>query len=303
MNRIRLLLFIMVLPVLIASCQSGRDPGLGTEFEIPDSVIHAESLEISEEIMGGIISNVSSIVEMSALIKDLGVPYSNRYLASTDHVDNYNTNFKRALMLGVFGADLGYLNMYNRSTAVISYLSSIRRLSDGLAVGHFFDFSTLRRLASSQSDLDSLMFISVQSFNRMDNYLRQEKRSHLSTAMVAGVWIEGLYLLTQVARSHPGEEIYERIGEQKIILNDLMLILKNFERVHPEYAQLTRELAPIKEEFDQVSITYEIGEPEAIERDGMLMIIQNERSIVNITQEQVESITEKAAIIRNNLIL
>lgn len=292
----------LILPVLLASCQSGRDSGRETEFEIPDSVIFAESLEVSEDAMEGIISNVSSIVEMSALIKGLGVPYSNRYLATTSNVDNYNTNFKRAFNLGVFGADLGYLNMYNRTTAVIDYITAIRRLADGLAVGQFFDFSTLRRLASSQSNLDSLMYISVHSFNQMDNYLRLEKRSHLSTAMVAGVWVEGLYLLTQVAESHPGEEIKERIGEQKIILNDLILILKNYERVHPEFADLSQELISIKEDFDQVSITYEVGEPEAVERDGMLMIIQNERSIVNMTDGQLQSITEKAENIRKKLI-
>ena len=300
MLKIRLLL--LVIPIVLASCKSGRDPGMGTDFEIPDSVIFAESLEISADVMEGIISNVSSIVEMSALIKDLGVPYSNRYLATTAHMDNYNTNFRRAFMLGVFGADLGYLNMYNRTTAVLDYITSIRRLADGLAVGQFFDFSTLRRLASSQSNLDSLMYISVQSFNRMDTYLREERRAHLSTAMVAGVWVEGLYLLTQVAKTHPGEEIFERIGEQKIILNDLIIILRNYERVHPEFAQLTTELSSVKELFDEVSISYTLGEPEAIERDGMLMIIQHERSIVNISEAQVTEITERAETIRNRLI-
>jgi hypothetical protein len=295
-------LLYLLFPVLLASCQSGRDPARTTEFEIPDSVIFAESLVISEDIMEGIISNVSSIVEMSALIKGLGVPYSNRYLATTSNLDQYNTNFKRAFNLGVYGADLGYLNMYNRTTAVIDYITAIRRLADGLAVGQFFDFNTLRRLASSQSNLDSLMYISVSSFNQMDQYLRQERRAHLSTAMVAGVWIEGLYLLTQVSKTHPGEEISERIGEQKIILNDLFLILKNYERAHPEFADLTRQLAYIKEDFDKVSITYEIGEPEAIERNGMLMIIQHERSNVNMSAEQLRNITEKAEIIRNKLI-
>jgi hypothetical protein len=296
------ILVILILPVFFASCQQGRDPYRGSEFEIPDSVIFAESLVISEEIMEGIISNVSSIVEMAALIKDLGVPFSNQYLSTTANLDQYNTNFKRAFNLGVYGADLGYLNMYNRNTAVIDYISAIRRLADGLAVGQFFDFNTLRRLAGSQSNLDSLMYISVQSFNNMDQYLRKERRAHLSTAMVAGVWIEGLYLLTQVSRSYPGEEISERIGEQKIILNDLILILRNYERAHPEFADLTRELAYIKEDFDKVTISYVIGEPEAIERDGKLMIIQNDRSTVNISDEQLKSITAKAEIIRNKLI-
>ncbi len=296
-------LLFLVVPVLLVSCQMGRDSGPGTDFEIPDSVIYAQTLEISEEVMEGIISNVSSIVEISSLIKDLDVPYSNSYLATTANLDNYNTNFRRAFMLGVYGADLGYLNMYNRTTAVLDYLTSIRRLSDGLGVGQFFDFSTLRRLASSQSNLDSLMFISVQSFNRMDNYLRQEQRAHLSAAMVAGVWIEGLYLLTQVAKSFPGEELFERIGEQKIILNDLIIILQNYGRVHPEFAGLSEELDKVKKIFDEVSITYERGEPEAIERDGMLMIIQHERSIVNITEEQIRALTEATETIREKLIL
>lgn len=300
---LRMILLILIMPVLFVSCQSGRDRGMGTDIGIPDSVIYAESLEISEVVLEGIISNVSSIVEMSALIKDLGVPYSDRYLATTANMDSYSTNFRRALMLGVFGADLGYLIIYNRTTAVMDYLASIRRLSDGLAVEQFFDFSTLRRLASSQSNPDSLMYISLQSFNRIDNYLRAEGRAHLSNAMVAGVWVEGLYLLTQVAKTLPGEEIFERIGEQKIILNDLIIILRSYERVHPEFAALSGELASIKELFDPVSITYEVGEPEAVERDGMLMIIQHERSIVNITEQQVSEITDKAEIIRNNLIL
>lgn len=301
MAKIRLL--FVVIPVLFTACQMSRDSGPGTEFEIPDSVIHAKTLEISEEVMEGIISNVSSIVEVSSLIRDLDVPYSNSYLANTANLDNYNTNFRRAFMLGVYGADLGYLNMYNRTTAVLDYLTSIRRLSDGLSVGQFFDFSTLRRLVSSQHSLDSLMFISMQSFNRMDNYLREEQRAHLSAAMVAGIWIEGLYLLTQVAITFPGEELFERIGEQKIILNDLIIILNNYGRVHPEFAEISSELEKIKQIFDEVSITYERGEPEAIERDGMLMIIQNERSIVNISTEQVNDLTKTTEIIRNKLIL
>lgn len=300
---LRMGLLILIMPVLFVSCQSGRERGMGTYFEIPDSVIFAESPEIYEDVMEGITSNVSSIVEMSAFIKDLGVPYSNRYLATTANMDSYSTNFRRALMLGAFGADLGYLNMYNRTIEVMDYLTSIRRLSEGLAVGQFFDFSTLRTLASSQSNLDSLMYIFVQSYNRMDNYLREERRAHLSTAMVAGVWVEGLYLLTQVALTHPGEEIFERIGDQKIILNDLIIIVKNYERLHPEFALLSSELASAKELFDQVSITYEVGEPEAVENDGMLMIIQHEHSIINITEQQVSEITNKVEIIRNNLIL
>jgi len=62
----------------------------------------------------------------------------------------------------------------------------------------------------------------------MDKYLRSDNRSELSTLMVTGVWIEGLYLATQVAKSSPHPQLAERIGEQKIIMGDLMLILENY---------------------------------------------------------------------------
>lgn len=297
------LIFAILAIVLIGSCKSGSEGKPGTEFEIPDSIIYANALEISTEVMSDIISNVSSPVEMAALIKSIGVPFSNQYLAPTNNVDLYNTNFKRAFNLGVFGADLGYLNMYNRTTSVIDYITAIRRLADGLAVGQFFDFATLRRLVSSQQNLDSLMYISVHSFNQMDNYLRQGNRGHLSALMVSGVWMEGLYILTQVSQNYPNSDLTEKIGEQKIILNDLMLILKNYQKAHPQFAEMVVEFEEVKVAFDPVKIRYEIGEPEAIEKDGMLMIIQNERSIVEISPDQLNEIISVTEKIRNKLIL
>ena len=57
-----------------------------------------------------------------------------------------------------------------------------------------------------------------------------------------------------------------------------------------------------EEEFDQVEITYEMGEPETVEQDGMVMIVQNERSIVHIKDEQMKNIIRKTAEVRNQLI-
>jgi len=168
--------------LLVFGCRSGnKGSNADADFDVPDSVVTEGELEVSDEAMSNIVQNISSPVEMAALIKALGVPFSNRYLASTDEVDNYNTNFKQALSLGIYGADLGYLNMYNKTTTVIDYLSSIKKLSDALKVGQFFDFTTLKRLATNNTNLDSLMYISVHSFNQMDKYLRENNRSSLST--------------------------------------------------------------------------------------------------------------------------
>ncbi len=298
-------LIYILLPLLIfTSCQSckQKDADYGAEFEVPDSVIYDGELEISQQAMDEIVQNISSPVEIAALIKSVGVPYSRNYLASTDNIDNYNTSFEKALGLGIYGADLGYQNMYNKTGAVIDYISAIKTLADGIRVGQFFDFTTLKRLVTNNQNLDSLMTISVQNFNQMDRYLNENNRSNLSSLIVTGVWIESMYLLSEVIKESPNVELSEKIGEQKIILGNLMLLLKNYER-DPKFKDLIEKLTEIQVLFKEVTITNEKGEPEMVEEDGMLIIKQNDKQSIEISNETLFKIIDKTVDIRNKIIL
>lgn len=292
---------LLVVSLLIFGCKSGGERKAGDDFAVPDDIVNEGVLEISEEVMQDIVQNISSPVEMAALVKSLNADFSGKYLAPTDNVDELTTSFQQAFQLGVYAADLGYLNIYNKTNSVLEYITAIKSLADAVRVGQFFDFTTLKRLAQSNQNLDSLMYISVHSFNQMDKYLRTDKRSDLSTLMVTGVWIEGLYLATQVAKADPHPQLAERIGEQKIIMGDLMLILENY-KSDKQFTKLIEDLNTLKDEFDDVTITIQKGEPEAIEEDGMLVIVQNDVSIVNISEERLKSIIEKTEDIRNKLI-
>jgi hypothetical protein len=297
---IKKLVYILLAVLVITSCKSGRDRGTESNFEVPDSIM-SEGLEISEETMQNVVQNISSPVEMAALIKELGVPYSNKYLASTARVDELSTSFKQSLNLGVYGADLGYLNMYNKTSAVLDYISAIKTLADGIKVGQFFDFTTLKRLASNNQNLDSLMYISVHSFNQMDKYLHSNNRSNLSALIVTGVWIEGLYLGTQVSKETTNDKLAERIGEQKLTLNELILILEVYKK-DKQYAKLIDELQLIKDQYQNVNIKTIKGEPEMVEENGVLTIIQNDKSVVEISPEQLNKIISTTEEVRNRLI-
>jgi hypothetical protein len=93
----------------------------------------------------------------------------------------------------------------------------------------------------------------------------------------------------------------ESIGEQKDILSQLIILLKNFSQER-YIATVVEELSNLKTIYDGITITIERGEPQAVEVDGMLTIVQNETSIVNYTDEQMQAIIEMAEIIRNKLI-
>jgi hypothetical protein len=296
---IRKLACLASLLLILFACKSGKSD-YSSQLGLDDSTGQGE-VAVSDETMTQMVENVSSPVEMAALIKSIGVPFSQKYLATTDNSDNYNTSFSKAFNLGIFGADLGYLNMYSKTSSVLEYITVIKKLAEGINVGQFFDFNTLKRLATNNENIDSLMYISVHSFNVMDKYLQKGKRSNLSALMVAGVWVEGLYLATQVQKDRPNKKLAESIGEQKTILSELLIILNNYKK-EKYIADLVTEVNKIKAEFDPVTISIIKGEPEQVIENGMLTIKQNEKSVVNVTDEQMKRIISVTEQVRNNLV-
>ncbi|MCF8381524.1 MAG: hypothetical protein K9H49_18265 [Bacteroidales bacterium] len=286
--------YIIILILVFYSCK-----GPNNELNMPGYELASGDIQIPEEAMEDIIQNISSPIEMAALIKDLGLNFSDQYLSNLDLVDNYSSSFKMAYTLGMLGADLGYLNVYERTGSSVSYLAAINKLADGLKVSQFFDFNTIKRLATSNSNLDSLIFMSVHSFNEMDKHLQLTDRSNLSALMIAGVWIEGMFQVTQVSLSQKDPVLSEYIGEQKLILNNLLLILKNYER-DDQFAAIIKDYEELKKSFSKVDITYEISDPEPVEQeDGMLMVVQQETSIISISDNVLSEIIEKTKTIRN----
>lgn len=296
--------FIILLASVIVFFSCRNTTNNNNEFVFPeaDSVPVGEAEKLSAEAIEDISKNISSPVEIANLLQLLEVPYSPEYLASSIDANKQNTAFDRALTLGILGADLGYLNMYEKTGTSIDILSSIRKLAEGLSVGQYFDFETIKRLSLNKSNLDSLLFLSIDSYTQIDTYLRNENRGHLSSLMIIGVWIEAQYLATQVVKRYPDEMLKDRIGEQKIILNDLILLASPYCNRDSEYGDLCRYLQKIKERYRDIRITYTLGEPISVEKDGGLVIEQTETSVVEMTDEQLTGVIDVTKEIRDKLI-
>ncbi len=290
---------IVAVAILTTSCRGKNTKSTGN-FGDNDSTNTENALPLDDKAMESLVQNIASPVEMAALIKSLGAPFQQSLLAPTN-IDNFNTNNSKAFNLGILVADLGYLNMYGKTSSVLSYITAIKSLADGISVGQFFDFTTLKRLATNNENIDSLMYISVHSFNVMDEYLRKNKRSSLSALMVAGGYIEGLYITTQVVKVKPSKKLAESIGEQKTIFEALLLILKNYQK-DPYFANLITNLELIKKQFDAVKITITPGESKSIEKNGMLTIVQTSTSVVDMSDATLKNIISQTEEIRTKLI-
>lgn len=292
---------IALVTALATSC-SGNGSNTNTNFDdIPDS-LQSAPLQLSENVVNDMIQNISSPVEMANQIKKSGAGFDQSVLNDAEKMKDYSTSFKRALNLGAYSADLGYINTFNKNSVVVSYLLAVKDLADGLNVGQFLDFNTLSRLAKNNTNLDSLKLLSVSSFNRIDQYLREQKRSNVSTAIVAGAWIEGIYITCRVIEQTNDPELINRLGEQKDIASILLIILNNYSKGDTNFQNLVAKLDDLKKIYDEVRITTEFGAPETKEVDGMLIIEQNEITHVEITPEQVKQIIEKVKVARQFII-
>lgn len=300
-KKIALGLAIVASVNFFAACSSSGSASNDSLEEVPDSLTDAP-LQLSENVVNDMIQNISSPVEMANLIKNSGAGFSQQVLNPADKMKDYNTSFKRALNLGIYSADLGYINTFNKNTVVVSYLLAVKELADGINVGQFLDFGTLKRLATNSTNLDSLKQLSVSSFNEMDKYLREQKRSNVSTAIVAGAWVEGIYITGCVIEQTNDAELINRLGEQKDIVNILLIILNNFSKADPNFQALVSKIEAVKTIYDNVRITTEFGEPVSKEVDGMLVIEQKEISHVEITPEQVTEIIQKIKDVRSFIV-
>lgn len=295
----------VLLSVLVITLSCRNSSKNYSEFVFPeaDSVPMGEVEKLSAEAIADISSNITSPVEIANLLQILSVPFSSDYLASSIDANKQPTAFDKALTLGILGADLGYLNMYEKTGTSINILADIRKLAEGLKVGQFFDFEAIKRLSLNKSNLDSLLFLSIDSYTQIDRYLRENDRGHLSALMIIGVWIEGQYLATQVVEKYPDPILRDRIGEQKIIINDLIMLASPYCNLNREFNELCRYLQEIKEKYRDVKITYTLGEPVSVEKDGRLVVRQTETSNVEMNEEQLTGIIEVTKNIRNKLVL
>ena len=297
-NRI---LFFVLIWALVVGCGSNSQVNEDAfDNDQQQETILKQEIIIPEEQIKELIQAMPSPLEMTFLIKESGASYDGRLLIETGNLAGYNTNFKKALNLGVYGTDLGYLNLYDKTAASISYLSAIKELADGIKVGQFFDFSTLRKLAANKDNVDSILYISTVGFNDMDSYLRGQNRSNLSALIVTGAWIEGLYLASQIAKNNPSDEMIKRIGEQKVVLDNIRIILSTYKN-DKSFTSLISDFEKIKEQFNKVNISYVYGEPTQKEVDGVLVIEDNTKTNVEISTETLSNIISIVANTRKNI--
>ena len=290
---------IGVLTAFFVSCTSEKKPDDQEFLKSLEST--EEKTGIDEDVINAILDQIPSPLEISVLLKESGSKYNGALLNQSDNLPKYNNNYKKALNLGVYGTDLGYTNIYGQNQDGIKYISSIKSLADELNIGQFFDIETIGRLATNSKNLDSLLLITTLNFNHINHYLQSQGRDNLSVLLLTGGWLEAMQITCQVAAKKPSKELFEKIGEQKIILEQILLLF-SFYKDDTNMAGLLKDLDLLKAAYEKVSINYTYKESSMEIVNGVAVIKDNSTTTIDITEQNVEEIRTITNSIRTRII-
>lgn len=244
--------------------------------------------------------SIPSPIETTSLLQSAGAKYNAKYLNSIDNVSKYSSITSKALNLGVYGADLSFTSIFSQTQESMLYLRCTNTIAGSLGISGAFDESTTSRIEANLENKDSLLGIISDSYWNSDAYLKENGQPGVSALIVAGGWIEGLYIATQIANATKNEMIISRIGEQKLSLDNLIDLLESYKTDNEGITDVLNRLLGLKKIYD--GITVQPSETTASTDTAKGITTVGNNSSFKLTPEQLKQISAKAAEIRNKII-
>ncbi len=152
-------------------------------------------------------------------------------LNPAENVDKYMTAMKQAMNYGIYGVDLGYLVVNNRTLDVIKYYGTAKKLAEQLGMAETFN-RFVSRFEANNNNRDSLTRVIDDAYAATDAYLRSNQRLETASQVLAGSWLECQYLtvksLLSTTRNADNEILYQRVWEQRLYLDNITKLLNEF---------------------------------------------------------------------------
>ena len=302
MNRLKsktLMIGAIVVSIVLGACSSSSSEENSLEKEM--NQVSESKVKVSKDEIDQLIQSFPSPIETSMIIQNAGNKFNSELLLPTKKLDRFVSSYYKAMAMGAYGGDMGYINIYEKSFVAAEFLAAIRLLSVDLEIDRFFDFEDMIRMAKSSSNIDSLQQMSTESFNSMEKYLREKGRNELSVLIVFGTWLEGSYIISYIAKGNMTEEMRNRVAEQKESVKKIYEILEaNSEDDY--FANLAKEIKTLNDLYEQVTIETIMREPEMKEVEGQLVFIDNSETKIVTPEGIVKDIVKESISLRNKLL-
>ncbi|MBX2983621.1 MAG: hypothetical protein WBB32_13820 [Flavobacteriales bacterium] len=281
------------LGLLLASCGGGG--------HADQQGATADTLAIPEDgdglvKVGDKLFSIPSPVQTAILIRELKAPYASDLPFSTDSIARFATKEKQALALGVYGADLAYVAIHKDGQRSMKTLKAIEQLSGKLNLSNAFDKDLMEGFKKNINNEDSLLRFTGKAFRAADMYLKNDQRNDVSAGVLAGGWIEGLYLTLGSTGEKVDPKIATRLAEQRHTLDNLIALLGQNEAS----SELVAALKDLATSYEGVSSSYKFVQP-TLDAGNKTTYI-NSVTNAEVSPEALQTIIRKVRAIRSSII-
>jgi hypothetical protein len=281
-----------ILSVLVISCDdpkpANQNPAMS---ETKDSAEEARIKELQK-----IFFSIPSPVEMAALIKEKGYSFDKNVLSPTANVDKHTGEARQAINLGIYGADLSYSAIFDQKQVTMEYFASAQKLAKQMSVDGALTSELIERLDQNQENRDSLLAIVSEAYADLNGYLKENQRIEISALVVAGGWLEALYLSTLYSENN--KDMVQRIAEQKYALTNLVDYYEKFGD-RPNLREMKADLLALKEIY---SASSDAKGKTNVSKDNSGTVVIGSTNNVSISSETLQKIATKAQELRKKYI-
>ncbi|MEO5644048.1 MAG: hypothetical protein ABIQ40_13810 [Bacteroidia bacterium] len=243
---------------------------------------------------------VPSPGEMFAFMKAAGSSNaSGDKLNAPENEKNYNTKKAQSLNLGIYSADLLYCSTFNISNKVVAYFGTCMRMGTKLNVATSLTDKDKERISKNAGVADSLVSISNDLYLSTFENLENNQRGGDLSLMLAGGWVEGLYLMSNMVKDFDKDKgTAERILDQKLSLDNLVEFMTKHE-ANADVKAVNDQMKELQTLMNAVGASdNKTGEVKT--KNKKLVIGGGSKS--TITKEQFEQIKSKIAEIRTSFV-
>jgi hypothetical protein len=288
--------YYIAISVAFISCGSSSTETSGeSKVDTADADAHVKDVKAQN-----VFYSIPSPVETTTLLKSAGAKYNAKFLNPIENVSKYSTVASKALNLGIYGSDLSFTSIFDQTQESMLYLRCTNKLATGLGISGAFDEKTTSRIEANMENRDSLLAIISDSYWTADAYLKDNGQPGVSALIVAGGWIEGLYIATQIAATTKNDGITTRIGEQKLSLDNLVALLDAYKTDNEGVTDALKSVSELKKIYDAIPAAASATSASTDKTAGVTTVGNDSK--FTLTPEQLKQISDKTVEIRNKFI-
>ncbi len=184
--------------------------------------------------------------EVTEIITKAKVSFDPNLLNSIKKDKTYLTAKAQAINMGIYGTDLSYANVFNQPLIVKEYFNAIKYLADELGLNLLFTDDFLSRIDENINNPDSLYKIATETYYKTYSYLVDRGKSDVASVVLAGSFVEGLYLaLKSAEKASDPQIIHTKVAEQKFASQQLVNLLDQHSQLSDMAKEVLEEIRPI----------------------------------------------------------